>query len=103
MEKPLGRWAQPILHFGRVPMFFYLAHIYLIHLIATLGMVLIGLDWKETIITSGLRNFHPDGFGFSLAVVYLVWVAVILILYPLCKWYDKYKTGHKEKWWLSYL
>jgi uncharacterized membrane protein len=103
IEKPLGRWSQPLLHFGRVPMFFYLAHIYLIHLLVSLGMVIMGIDWKESVITGGIRNFNPEGFGFSLGVVYLVWMAVILILYPLCKWYDGYKLAHKEKWWLSYL
>jgi len=35
--------------------------------------------------------------------VYLIWIAIVSSLYPLCKWYDKYKTDHKEKWWLSYL
>jgi hypothetical protein len=84
-------------------MFFYLVHIYLIHLLATLGIVLIGLDWKETIITNGLRSFNPEGFGFSLTVVYLIWLGVIMILYPLCKWYDGYKSAHKDKWWLSYI
>jgi hypothetical protein len=43
------------------------------------------------------------GYGFSLAETYAVWILVVLLLYPLCKWYDKYKTNHKEKWWLSYL
>ena len=47
--------------------------------------------------------FLIPGQGFGLAVVYGVWAAVIIALYPLCKWYDKYKTSHKEKWWLSYL
>ena len=103
MEKPRGSWSQPLLHFGRVPMFFYLTHIYLIHLIVSFAMVIVGVDWRESVITDGIRNFHPEGFGFSLGVVYLVWIAVILMLYPLCKWYDRYKTNHKEKWWLSYL
>ena len=40
---------------------------------------------------------------FLYGLFYGVWVVVILLLYPLCKWYDKYKTRHKEKWWLSYL
>ncbi len=103
MEKPLGSWSKPILHFGRVPMFFYLVHLYLIHLLATAALVIAGIDWHQTIITRGLRNFRPEGFGFSLPVIYFIWAFVILILYPLCKWYDKYKTSHKEKWWLSYL
>jgi hypothetical protein len=40
---------------------------------------------------------------YCLCVVYGIWDAVVISLYPLCKWNDKYKTRHKEKWWLSYL
>ena len=43
------------------------------------------------------------GFGFNLIAVYLIWIAVIVLLYPLCKKFDSYKQNHKEKWWLSYL
>jgi presenilin-like A22 family membrane protease len=43
------------------------------------------------------------GYGFSLGIVYLVWISIVVVLYPLCKWYDRYKTNHKEKRWLSYL
>ena len=100
MERPLGHWSQPLLHFGRVPMFFYILHIFLLHIMVTIAIVITGGDWHETIITNGLKYFHPQ---FSLGVVYLVWIMAIIILYPLCRWYDKYKTSHKEKWWLSYL
>ena len=68
-----------------------------------IALVVTGGDWHDTIIADGLRNFHPPGYGFSLGVVYLIWITVILILYPLCKWYDGYKMSHKDKWWLSYL
>jgi uncharacterized membrane protein len=103
MEKPLGNWVRPMLHFGRVPMFFYLLHLYLIHILATIALVLNGNDWHETILSRGLRNFNPEGYWFSLPIVFFVWAIVILCLYPLCKWYDAYKSQHKEKWWLSYL
>ena len=43
------------------------------------------------------------GYGFRLWVVYLVWMGVIAILYPLCKKFDHYKQNNKDKWWLSYL
>ncbi|MEJ7674155.1 MAG: hypothetical protein WKF59_16040 [Chitinophagaceae bacterium] len=81
-------------------MFYYLIHIYLIHLLAMLAAQLTGFGWQTMI-----ADIFPQvkGYGFSLLVVYLIWVGVILILYPLCKWYDKYKTKHKEKWWPSYL
>jgi hypothetical protein len=42
-------------------------------------------------------KFIIPGEGYSLLIVYGVWLAVVIGLYPLCKWYDKYKTNHKEK------
>lgn len=47
--------------------------------------------------------FIMPGEGFSLGVVYLIWIALVAFLYPVCRWYDRYKSNHKEKWWLSYL
>ena len=84
-------------------MFFYILHILLIHILVTIAIELTGGNWQDTIITDGLKKFHPAGFGFSLVGVYLVWITVILIMYPLCRWYDKYKMNNKDKWWLSYL
>jgi hypothetical protein len=44
------------------------------------------------------------GFGFPLFVVYLVWIGLIVVLYPLCRWYDGYKRAHQAtRWWLSYV
>lgn len=91
--------------YGRVPMFYYLLHIFLIHLLA---MLFTGLftnnDWKVWILDQPLWfDESLKGNGFSLGVVYLVWAFVVISLYPLCKWYDQYKQSHKEKWWLSYL
>ena len=43
------------------------------------------------------------GFGYSLWVVYVVWIGVIILLYPICKKFDNYKQNNKDKWWLSYL
>ena len=42
-------------------------------------------------------------FGFDLRIVYLIWIGIILMLYPLCKKFDAYKQTHRDKWWLSYL
>ena len=89
--------------YGRVPMFYYILHIYLIHLLAMFATTLCGHKWSDMIWTDFTNNDKLNGYGFSLSIVYLVWIAVILILYPFCKWYDRYKTNHKEKWWLSYL
>ncbi|MGZ4000728.1 MAG: DUF1624 domain-containing protein [Mucilaginibacter sp.] len=91
--------------YGRVPMFYYLIHIYVIHTIALVASAFTtGQNWhiwflKQPIwFTSTLR-----GYGFSLPVAYLIWVAIVVVLYPLCKRYDAYKQSHKDKWWLSYL
>jgi len=86
-------------------MFYYLVHIYVIHLIALVTSALTpGQHWNIWILqqpiwfTESLR-----GYGFSLPVAYVVWAAVVIALYPFCKKYDQYKQSHKEKWWLSYL
>jgi uncharacterized membrane protein len=100
VEKPLNGFTKFISTYGRVPMFYYLLHIYLIHLLAMLAAQLTGFGWKAMIADD---SWQVKGYGFSLVVVYLIWIAVVVALYPLCKWYDKYKTAHKEKWWLSYL
>lgn len=99
-EQPLNRFTKFISVYGRVPMLYYLVHIYLIHILAMLAVQLTGFGWKAMV-----TDFFPavKGYGFPLVVVYFIWIAIVLVLYPLCKWYDKYKTTHKEKWWLSYL
>jgi hypothetical protein len=51
----------------------------------------------------GFTKFVKPGEGFTLTMVFVIWIAVVIGLYPLCKWYDNYKTKHKEKKWLSYL
>ena len=44
-----------------------------------------------------------SSYGFPLGVVYGVWIAVVLLLYPLCRWYGGYRAQHRDQWWLSYL
>jgi len=88
--------------FGRVPFFFYVLHIYLIHFIAVLIFFIQGYPAKDMAPQSSPFMFRPDHFGFHLPAVYLIWLTVVLILFPLCKKYDLYKRTHKQ-WWLSYL
>ena len=103
-EKPLNRFTNFISVYGRVPLFYYILHLYLIHLLGMLAAEFTGYDWRDMVLTVWVPNFPGlDGYGFSLGIVYLIWLAIIVSLYPLCKWYDKYKKEHKEKWWLSYL
>ncbi len=91
--------------YGRVPMFYYLIHIYIIHLIAVIASAMTpGQDWHLWLLQKPIW-FTKDlkGYGFSLPVAYLIWIAIVAGLYPLCKRYDIYKQSNKDKWWLSYL
>ena len=97
--------AQKIKVIGRVPLFYYLVHLYLIHIAAMVATNFCGHKWSDMSPLTTWVSFEPklQGYGFSLGVVYAVWAALIIVLYFLCKWYDGYKSAHKEKWWLSYL
>ena len=93
----------PIVTFGKVPFFFYVLHLYLTHTLALLALVLTGRDWHEYILSSSaLGSGSLNNFGFNLVTVYLIWIAVILLLYPLCRWYQRYRENNPAKWWLSY-
>ncbi len=103
-EKWKGKAVDFVCTFGRVPFFFYIIHIYLIHLIAIGLAALTGFSWEKNMVLAawGIIENPIPGYGFPLWVVYAVWISVILLLYPICKKFDRYKQGNKEKWWLSY-
>ncbi len=91
--------------FGRTAFFYYLLHMVFIHSICAVLFFTRGHSLADAYHIDYVLGFPfvlPNE-GYSLGVVYFIWLAVVAALYPLCKWYDKYKTSHKEKWWLSYL
>jgi uncharacterized membrane protein len=103
-EGPLNGLTRRITVFGRVPMFFYLVHIFLLHAAAMVAATISGHRWSDMILTGWVTsNPQLKGYGYGLITVYLVWIVLILLLYPLCKWYDNYKRTHAQQWWLSYL
>ncbi|HLO33968.1 MAG TPA: heparan-alpha-glucosaminide N-acetyltransferase domain-containing protein [Anaerolineales bacterium] len=101
----VGSWlAKPVIVFGRVPFFFYILHLYVIHALATLYLVYRGHDWHEYILSArGIRSGALSNFGLSLGAVYVIWLLVVVLLYPLCRWYQAYREHNPAKWWLSYL
>jgi uncharacterized membrane protein len=103
-ERSAGWLADKIKTIGRVPMFYYLVHLYLIHLGAMLAAELSGFGWQSMILDNWI-SFDSElaGYGFSLSVTYAIWLSIVIVLYFLCRWYDGYKREHSEKWWLSYL
>lgn len=98
-------FLRPALVFGKVPMFYYLLHIPLIHLVA-LGECFVRYGQTHWMFESpGVEQFpitRPPGWGFSLPVVYLVWGFVVIALYPLCRRFADLKRGRSDAW-LSYL
>jgi uncharacterized membrane protein len=100
-----SRLVKIISVYGRVPFFYFLVHFFILHIAQVITYLSRGHSIAEGM--KGLPGlpfkFAQPGEGYSLGIVYLVWVGIVLLMYPLCKWYDRYKTNHKEKWWLSYL
>ena len=96
----------PLLVFGRVPLFYFILHIPLAHVIERAltwlryGAVPFLFVPPPTIGTP--REVFPADFGWSLGTVYLVTAAVVLALYPVCLWYARLKQRRRD-WWLSYL
>ncbi len=90
--------------YGRVPMFYYILHFYIIHALVVIVFFVSGYSTSQIVTPNNPFLFRPSDFGFNLWGVYAVWAFVVLVLYPLCKKYDRYKTANaSKKWWLSYL
>ena len=89
--------------FGRVPLFYYILQWFTAHTIAILLHVVFGkpVRWLFQTPVDWFTN-PPVGNGFNLFVVYLSWIAGVLLLYPLCKWFAGVKARRRD-WWLSYL
>ncbi len=104
IEKVQNGFTRVMNIYGRVPMLYYILHFYIIHILVVITFYLQGFGTKDIIPEGVPFLFKPNGLGFGLWGVYAIWAFVVLILYPVCKRYDKYKTEHaKEKWWLSYI
>jgi uncharacterized membrane protein len=94
----------PMLHaFGKAPFFTYILHIYIIHLLA----LLVGLTtgFQASIFTHFIDNpaaLKEAGWGFSLPIVYAIWIAILLALRPAAIWFARIKS-RGGRWWLSYL
>ncbi|HKF19976.1 MAG TPA: heparan-alpha-glucosaminide N-acetyltransferase domain-containing protein [Candidatus Angelobacter sp.] len=108
----LDRWTpratNPLVVFGRVPFFYFVLHFYLIHLLAVLaawlryGTSAAKFTFGPWLSMGGSRALFPANFGYPLWVAYGVWILVVVLLYPLCRWFANVKATRRD-WWLSYL
>ncbi len=93
-----------VLCFGKVPLFFYIIHLYILSIIATLYSHYfyqsdVGWWWGTR---PWIKASTPATYHFNLGLVYFVWIGLMVITYPLCKKYERYKSTHNYKW-LKYL
>lgn len=105
LENVQNRLTNAFRVFGRTSFFYYIVHFYVAHFITTVLFFYRGHTLADALQAAEKIPFffQIPGEGYSLGIVYLIWILLIMSLYPLCRWYDSYKTAHKEMWWLSYL
>jgi uncharacterized membrane protein len=89
--------------YGKVPLFYFVVHFYLIHLITLSVLFMQGFHWSQFEFATGTFG-RPKGIesGLPLWAIYVIWIAVVVALYKPCVWYGQYKATHKN-WWLKYL
>jgi len=89
--------------YGRVPLFYFIIHLYLIHSLMIVIMFLQGFHWPDLSFGPFQYGRAGAGSGIGLGTVYFIWLSVVILLYPLCKWYGNYKAAHRESKLLRYL
>ena len=100
--------SNPVIVFGRVPLFYFVTHFYLAHIasvvlaLAKYGSAAWGFVFHPVPSMGGPVKLFPPDFGFDLWVAYTVWAAIVIGLYPACRWFAGVKARRKD-WWLSYL
>jgi len=101
MDRLGGIVGEILTTFGRVPLFFYVLHLYVAHLAAVAFFLAEGFTIDQ-LRSFAIRGAPPEGLGLSLAGTYVAWVLVVAALYPACRWYAGVKQRRRD-WWLSYL
>jgi uncharacterized membrane protein len=98
----------PLVVIGRVPFFYYVTHFWALHVLVALmawlryGGAAIPFLLSPVPSMGGSRDLFPPDFGYPLWVVYLVWIGIVVAIYPFCRWFAGVKARRRE-WWLSYL
>jgi uncharacterized membrane protein len=102
------RWASwnPLIVFGRVPLFYVVVHLFLIHGLTLMAALLryghAGFLLNPLPSMGGDRQLYPPDYGYGLAAVYGIWAIVVALMYPVCLWFARLKSRRSD-WWLSYL
>ena len=100
--------SNPLIVFGRVPLFYFVLHFYAAHAAAvvlavmTYGSTALSFMFQPVPSMGGPPKSFPPDFGYDLWVTYAAWVMIVAALYPLCAWFARYKERNRS-WWVSYL
>jgi uncharacterized membrane protein len=102
-EKVQNHFTGILAVYGKVPLFYFVIHLYIIHFLMLIILFIQGFGWGD--FEFGIfKNGRPaTGGGLGLASIYLIWIGVVVLLYPLCKWYSGYKSTHPGNKILRYL
>lgn len=103
MNSKSGSVIDFLVVYGKVPLFFYILHWYIIHLSMFVMLWLQGAKWED--VHFGLMEFGrpATGFGLSLPYMYVYWLSLVVFMFPLCRWFGKYKAKNKHITWLKYM
>ena len=93
----------PLIVFGRVPLFYFILHFWAIHLITAL-MLWLG-HGSSALFHNGppaMGGKIPGPYGYPLWAVYVFWISLVAMLYPICRWFARLKERHRDWGWLTY-
>ena len=103
LEPVYNRFTTIMNTFGRVPFFYYLLHVYVIHFLCVGLYFIEGFTFNDLFTKPMAFGFRPEeGFGLPLGYIYPLWILVLILCYYPSRWYDNYKSTY-NKWWLGYI
>ena len=105
VDERTPEWLRPALIIGKVPMFYFLLHFLLIHLLTVVAALLRygAVHWMfESPSLDRYPITQPPGWPLPLPAVWLIWMSIPVMLYPLCRWFAGVRQRRTD-WWLSYL
>lgn len=97
-----NRFTEVFAVYGKVPLFYFIVHLYLIHLLMFVMLYMQEFGLKDLHFGKFANGRPAEGSGVNLPIIYLTWIGIVTLLYPLCRWYGNYKISHKDNKLLRY-
>ena len=97
---------RPVATFGKVALFYYVLHLFVIHLAASVAVARAGFPLRTMVFPGSQTTPSPllkGKFGFTLAETWAIWACIVFLLYPFCAAWNSFKARHKAAWWVSYV